>query len=137
MYHLFFVCVGCTRLVLNQRFYTNLFTAYFCMRELSQVSPQPTFYNGLLTAYFCMCHLVCKTTNYTSQPMFTPLTFVCEWHSWLSPIFVCITLHAKRQSRPLNQCFSMTFSPLIFVCTLYLVRAPTCFLYASPCMQND
>ena len=40
--------------------------------------------------------------------------------TYTSLIFVCITLYAKRLSRPLSQRFLMTYTSLIFVCvTLY------------------
>ena len=32
-------------------FLNNAFTAYFCMRELCQVSPQPKFFNDVYTTY--------------------------------------------------------------------------------------
>ena len=55
---LIFVCVGCLRLVLNQRFYNGLLTAYFWMCHLvckmTKQNPQPTFLNDVYTTYLCI-----------------------------------------------------------------------------------
>ena len=56
-----------------------------------------------------------------------------------SLIFICVTLYAKRLSRPLNQRFLITYSSLIFVCancarfspqpTIFNSAGTTYFLY--------
>ena len=101
---------------------------------MSQVSPQPTFFNdGIFTTYLCMLKLSCVRAWPLNQHFvmtYSPLIFdlpVCVncrsssrqpaflmTYLWL--IFVCVTLYAKRLSRPFNQRFLMTYSWFIFGC---------------------
>ena len=74
---LIFVCVGCPRLVLNQRFYNGLFTACFWMHHLvskmTKKTPQPTFLNDVYTTYLCIRMILPCVCMTVPKPATIPL----------------------------------------------------------------
>ena len=105
-------------------FFSDIFTNYFQLHGLSQVSPQPTFYSD--TYFFCLRNYT-SCAHMTPQPTFFNDVFttylrpscvsqfysstnVFKWrihhlslYAWNVPFLI------------LNQTFSMTYSPLILV----------------------